>query len=490
MDPLLTNYGYVEMSQSRGAIHPVILSGGSGSRLWPLSRKALPKQLLALFGSDTMIQEAVHRLTGNGFAAPLIVANKDHQFAIAEQLRAAGVPDFELILEPAGRNTAPAATVAALRIAEQSKDGLLLIMPSDHVIRNANAFDKAVSIGADVARQGTLVTFGIKPIYPETGYGYIKTGESLNQQNTVFSIERFVEKPNREAANNYFSSPNYLWNSGIFLFSIKHFIAEMERLEPTILDLCNAALSRSQRNDNFIRLYEDAFLACPSQSIDFAVMEHASKSAVVPVDMGWNDVGSWSSLWEISVKGGDGNALIGDVITENTSNSYIRSDGPLVATVGVADLIVVATKDAVLVSHRGAAQDVKKVVERLTVQKREQVIDHLLVSRPWGSYERIDTGARFQVKRIIVKPGAKLSLQMHHHRAEHWTVVSGTALVTRDDQTFLLEEGASTYIPLGAKHRLENPGKLPLHLIEVQCGSYLGEDDIVRFEDSYGRVSG
>ena len=472
----------------RGVVFPVILSGGSGSRLWPLSRKALPKQLLALVGSRTMIQETVSRALGEGFAAPIVISNQEHRFMIAEQLRAAGINDAKIILEPAGRNTAPAAAVAVLKVMEDDPDGLLLLMPSDHVILDQKAFLAAVSIAAKAARTGALVTVGIKPSAPETGYGYIKSAAELEGVPGAFAVERFVEKPDRATAQNYLAAGGYYWNSGMFLFSAKSFLKEMERLEPAMLGFCRDAITHAHRDMDFIRLGEVAFLACPSQSIDYAIMEHVPNAAVVPVEMGWSDVGSWQSLWDISPRNAEGNTILGDVVTEKAVNSYIRSEGPLVAVVGVENLVVVATKDAVLVSHRDATQDVKKIVAQLESQSRDHHMHHAVVHRPWGSYESVDTGDRFQVKRIIVKPGAKLSLQMHHHRAEHWIVVSGAALVTCDDKQFLLQENESTYIPQGSRHRLENPGKVPLHLVEVQSGAYLGEDDIVRFEDTYGRA--
>ena len=476
------------MPKKNGSIVPVILSGGAGSRLWPLSRKVLPKQLLPLAGPNTMIQETVARVRGETFAAPLVISGQEHRFLIAEQLRAGGVNDARIILEPAGRNTAPAAAIAALKILEDDPDGLLLLMPSDHVIADVAAFHAAIAAAAKAARDGALVTFGIRPAAAETGYGYIKSAKALPGAPGVFAVERFVEKPDRTTAEAYLASGEYYWNSGMFLFRAATFLAEMERLEPAMLGFCRDAIAHAHRDMDFIRLGEVAFLACPSQSIDYAIMEHAANAAVVPVEMGWNDVGSWQSLWDITPRDASGNAILGEVITQNARNSYIRSEGPLVAAVGIENLVVVATKDAVLVSHRDAAQDVKKIVEQLEAGGRDHHIHHAIVHRPWGSYESVDTGERFQVKRIIVKPGAKLSLQMHHHRAEHWIVVSGSALVTCDDKEFLLQENESTYIPLGSTHRLENPGKVPLHLIEVQSGAYLGEDDIVRFEDTYGRA--
>lgn len=469
-------------------INPVILSGGAGSRLWPLSRKALPKQLLPLAGPATMIQETATRARGEGFAGPIVISNQEYRFLIAEQLRSAGITDAKIILEPAGRNTAPAAAVAALKVLEDDPDGLVLLMPSDHVVADVKAFRAAVDVAATAANDGALVTFGVKPSSPETGYGYIKAGAALSGVPGAFAVARFVEKPDRATAEAYIEAGGYYWNSGMFMFRAKSFIAEMERLEPSMLTFCRDAITHAHRDLDFIRLGEVAFLACPSQSIDYAVMEHAVNAVVVPVEMGWSDVGSWQSLWDIAPHGPDGNSILGDVIVQNSRGSYIRSEGPLVAAVGVDNLVVVATKDAVLVSHRDSAQDVKKVVEELEAKGRDHHIHHAVVNRPWGSYEGVDAGDRFQVKRIIVKPGAKLSLQMHHHRAEHWVVVSGTALVTCDDRQFLLPENESTFIPQGARHRLENPGKVPLHLIEVQSGGYLGEDDIVRFEDSYGRA--
>lgn len=435
-----------------------------------------------------MIQETAARARGEGFAPPLVISNQDHRFLIAEQLRAAGIKGARIILEPAGRNTAPAAAIAALQILADNPDGMMLIMPSDHAVLDVAAFHRSVTIARKAAEQGALVTFGIQPGGPETGYGYIKSAGPLPGASGVFAVERFVEKPDRTTAQSYLDAGGYYWNSGMFLFQAKSFLAEMERLQPKMLACCRDALAHGHHDLDFTRLGEPAFLACPSDSIDYAVMEKASSAAVVPVDMGWSDVGSWHSLWDIAERGAEGNALQGDVITENVRNSYIRSEGPLVAALGVENLVVVATKDALLVSHRDACQDVKKIVEQLESSKRDQHIHHSVVHRPWGTYESIDSGSRFQVKRIVVNPGAKLSLQMHHHRAEHWIVVQGTAVVTCDERKFTLNSNESTYIPLGAKHRLENPGSEPLHLIEVQSGAYLGEDDIVRFEDTYGRA--
>jgi mannose-1-phosphate guanylyltransferase/mannose-6-phosphate isomerase len=475
------------MSKIPGRIVPVILSGGSGTRLWPLSRKALPKQLLALTGERTMIQQTAGRAQGEGFAAPLVISGQDHRFLIAEQLRAAGIQDARIVLEPVGRNTAPAAAIAALLVAADDPDGLVLLMPSDHVISDEPAFHRAIETARQAALAGALVTFGITPAGPETGYGYIKGGDGLAGVPGALAIERFVEKPDRATAERYVASGDYFWNSGMFLFRARAFLEEMARLQPHMLDCCRAALEHAHRDMDFIRLGEAAFVACASDSIDYAVMEKAANAAVVPVAMGWNDVGSWSSLWEIASRGTDGNVIQGNVVTEGTRNCYLRSEGPMLAALGIADMVVVATKDAVLVSHRGATQDVKKIVDQLAARGSDQDVLYPVVHRPWGTYESVDSGANFQVKHIMVKPGQKLSLQMHHHRAEHWIVVEGTALVTCDDKQFLLQANQSTFIPLGATHRLENPGKAPLRLIEVQSGSYLGEDDIVRFEDTYGR---
>jgi mannose-1-phosphate guanylyltransferase/mannose-6-phosphate isomerase len=468
-------------------LHPVILSGGVGSRLWPLSRSLFPKQLLALAGNNSLIQDTARRVTGVGFTPPMIVCNVEHRFLIAEQMRAAGVAPHAILLEPQGRNTAPAAAVAALAVAEEDPDALLLLMPADHVIRDVQAFARAIDSAADAATRGHLVTFGIAPTGPETGYGYIQRGPALYETAHSFTVRRFVEKPDRATAATYIAAGDYYWNSGMFLFQAKRFLAELERLEPALLAHCRAALRNGKRDLDFFRLDAAAFEACKSISIDYAVMEHTDKAAIVPVEMGWSDIGSWEALWDASEKDGAGNALMGDVLHHGSHNSYLRSEGPLVAAVGVDDLIVVATKDAVLVGRKDASQDVKKIVEQLERDGRELHVTHRKVYRPWGAYEGLDMGENFQVKRITVNPGAKLSLQMHHKRAEHWVVVSGTARVTRDEEVFTLRENESTFIPLGAKHRLENIGTEPLHLIEVQSGRYLGEDVIVRFEDNYGR---
>jgi len=468
-------------------IHPIVLSGGAGSRLWPLSRSLFPKQLLALTSERSLIQETVARAAGQGFSAPLIVCNVEHRFLIAEQMREAGIRPGAIVLEPEGRNTAPAAAVAALLVEKQDPGALMLLMPADHVIRDVAAFQASVACAAAAARTGYLVTFGITPDVPETGYGYIRKGRALASLDGCFAVERFVEKPDAATAAGYVASGDYSWNSGMFLFQADVFLAELERLEPELLAQCRAAIGGGKQDLDFFRLDQPSFAKARSISIDYAVMERTDKAAIVPVQMGWSDIGSWDSLWGATERDGAGNAVKGDVLHHGAKNSYLRSEGPLVAAVGVEDMVVVATPDAVLVSHKSASQDVKQIVEQLKAQGRELHNSHRKVFRPWGSYEGIDTGPSHQVKHITVNPGAKLSLQMHHKRAEHWIVVSGEAQVTCGDRVFPLKENESTYIPLGARHRLENLGPEPLHLIEVQSGAYLGEDDIVRFEDTYGR---
>jgi mannose-1-phosphate guanylyltransferase/mannose-6-phosphate isomerase len=464
-------------------ILPVILSGGSGTRLWPLSREAYPKQFLPLVGDVTMLQATWNRVAAIAGKAPIVVANQEHRFMAAEQLRECNVTPQALILEPIGRNTAPAIAIAALQALATGEDALLLVVPSDHVVRDDTAFHAAVKQAAVAADAGKLVTFGIVPTAPETGYGYIKAhvGEGVR------GVDRFVEKPNLETAQQYVASGEYYWNSGMFLFKASRYLQELEALQPAILSACRTALDKASRDTDFIRLDADAFAASPNDSIDYAVMEKTADAAVVPLDAGWNDVGSWSALWEVSDKDADGNACHGDVIALDCRNSYAYGTR-LIAMVGLEDVVVVETDDAVFVGHKDRVQDVKEIVGLIKRDGRSEAAAHRKVYRPWGAYDSIDNGARFQVKRITVNPGATLSLQMHHHRAEHWIVVSGTAEVTRGDDVILLTENQSTYIPLGVTHRLKNPGKLPLELIEVQSGSYLGEDDIVRFEDQYGRA--
>lgn len=468
-------------------ITPVVLSGGNGTRLWPLSRSAYPKQFLPLVSSNTMMQETVQRLSGwANIDAPLVVCGNDHRFLVAEQLRAIDVIPKAIVLEPVARNTAPAIAAAAMMLSSEP-DALMLVLPSDHVIADIEAFERAVMQAAVAANAGQLVTFGIKPGHPETGYGYIQAGEALADAQACFKVRRFVEKPDLVTAKAYLESGDFFWNSGMFLFKPSVYLAELAKFKPQIFEQVQLAVKDSYHDLDFCRLKEDAFAASPSDSIDYAVMEQTQLATVVPVDMGWNDVGSWAALWEVQNKDSNGNSLRGDVIAENVQNSLIRSQNRVVAAVGVKDLIVVETTDAVLVAHKDSAQDVKKIVEHLKHYSRTEHEVNTRVYRPWGWYESMDNGARFQVKRIMVNPGAKLSLQMHQQRSEHWVVVSGTAVVTRDDKVEVLEENHSVYIAIGVKHRLENRSSRPLHLIEVQSGIYLGEDDIVRFEDHYGR---
>jgi mannose-1-phosphate guanylyltransferase / mannose-6-phosphate isomerase len=469
-------------------IHPVILSGGSGTRLWPMSRTLYPKQLLALFGGDSLLQQTVRRVAEDErYAAPVLVANEEHRFIIAEQLREIGVVPQALLLEPIGRNTAPAACVAALALIATEPDPLMLVMASDHAIGDVDAFGAAVGRAAQAARAGALVSLGVAPERPETGYGYIRRGSALEGLEQVYAIAEFVEKPGLEDAQEYIGSGEYFWNSSIFMFPARLYLEELERLRPDIVAACRRALADAQRDADFTRLGKKAFAACPADSIDYAVMEHTSRAAVVPVSMGWSDIGSWDALWEMGSKDQCGNSVAGSVVVEDTRNCYLRSEAGLLAAIGVEDLVVVATVDAVMVAPRNRTQEVKQLVARLVRESRDEVDALPTVHRPWGSFTALHNGHRVQVKHIVVKPGGKLSLQMHHHRAEHWIVVQGTAKIRRGDEEMILTEDQSTYIPLGTAHRLENPGKIALHLIEVQSGSYLGEDDIVRIEDSYGR---
>lgn len=469
-------------------IFPVVLCGGSGTRLWPLSRTMLPKQFLPLVTRKTMLQETLLRLGGmTQLQAPLVVCSNDHRFLAAEQLREIGVTSMAQILEPAGRNTAPAVAVAALCVADADPQGIMLVLPADHLIRDVAGFHEAAGKAATLASTGRLVTFGIVAREPETGYGYIERGEAVPGTKDAFRVARFVEKPDESHAREFIASGRFYWNSGMFVFTASRFLEELAKYRPDIHKAAKQAWSKSTRDLDFIRLDEAAFLASPAESIDYAVMENTRDAAVVEADIGWNDIGSWTALWQAGSPDAAGNVTLGDVHADNVRNCYVRAEDRLVAAIGVEDLIIVETADAVLVTHKNCSQDVKKVVESLKSNQRDEYLVHKRVYRPWGYYEGLDTGERFQVKRIMVKPGSKLSLQMHHHRAEHWVVVSGTAKVVRGEETLLLSENESTYIPLGTKHRLENVGKVPLHLIEVQSGSYLGEDDIVRFEDDYKR---
>ena len=463
---------------------PVILSGGSGTRLWPLSRKHKPKQLLSLFGDKTLFQDTLIRLDGLvDLERPLVVCNHEHRFMVADQLQELNIANSDIVLEPSGRNTAPAIAIAALQALKSNDDPLLLVLAADHVIRDVDAFHHAVNIAREQAEKGALVTFGIVPTSPNTGYGYIDALE----KNCVSGLKAFVEKPDLATAQAYFDSGSHYWNSGMFLFKASTFLTELEHYAPDMLKACRLAFSASQRDLDFIRLDEATFKQCPSDSIDYAVMEKTDKAVVVPLDAGWSDVGSWSSLWECAEQDSEGNVLRGDVMIDDVQDSYIHSEHRLVSVLGLQHIVVVETADAVMVTSKDSAQNVKEVVNHLIKKGRSEAETHRLCYRPWGHYDCIDSGERFQVKRITVNAGASLSLQMHHHRAEHWTVVSGTAKVTCGDKIILLSENESTYIPLGTIHRLENPGKLPLEIIEVQSGSYLGEDDIVRFDDDYRR---
>ncbi|WP_097281642.1 mannose-1-phosphate guanylyltransferase/mannose-6-phosphate isomerase [Caenispirillum bisanense] len=471
-------------------ITPVVLSGGSGSRLWPLSRADYPKQFIPVAGELSLIQQTVLRTVGAGFASPLVVCNEEHRFVVAEQLRAVDVAPRDILLEPVGRNTGPAAAIAALHLQEAgaAAEDLMLVMPSDHVMADVPAFLQAVIAATPAARDGALVTFGVTPDRAETGYGYIEAGDAMSLHPDVCAVARFVEKPEAARAEQFLAGGRHLWNSGIFLFSPQAYLDELEAAAPAVVAACRAALAGSTRDLTFRRLAAEPFTDCPATSIDYAVMERTRRAAVVPLAAGWDDLGAWSALWQLGEKDTAGNVARGDVLLHDTRGAYVRSDRGLVAVAGLTDVVVVATDDAVLVTDRSHAQEVKAVVDRLTAAGRTEATAPSTVHRPWGSYRAIDAGDRFQVKRIVVHPGGRLSLQRHFHRAEHWVVVSGTALVRRGDETFLLRENESTYIPAGTVHRLENPGRIPLHLIEVQSGGYLGEDDIVRLDDGYGRV--
>ena len=460
----------------------VIMAGGSGTRLWPLSRTGHPKQFLSLHGEMTMLQQTVDRLKGLPIESSVTICNEEHRFFVAEQLRAINKLG-SIILEPVSRNTAPAIALAALT--EDDNDPLLLVLPADHVITDVESFTESVKKAVPLAEQGKLVTFGVVPSEPHTGYGYIKAGVESGRG---FLVDTFVEKPDQATAKTYLEQGSYYWNSGMFLFKASRYAEELKAYRSDIYNACVKAVVDVAPDLDFIRVDADAFAACPADSIDYAVMEKTADAVVVPMDAGWNDIGSWSSLWDVGEKDENGNAVSGDVILYDAKNSYIKANHKLVAAVGIDDLVVVSTKDALLVAHKERAQDAKLIVNKLREDGRTEWELHREIYRPWGKYDSIDNGDRYQVKRITVKPGAKLSVQMHHHRAEHWVVVSGSAKVTNGDETFLLSENESTYIPIGVVHALENPGRVPLEIIEIQSGSYLGEDDIVRFEDRYGRV--
>ena len=463
---------------------PIILSGGSGTRMWPYSRSMYPKQFLPLIGDNSMLQETVLRLGDGDSISPLIICNEDCRFMVAEQLREIAVQAHSIILEPVGKNTAPAILLAALKVLESGNDETMLVLPADHNILDVKAFKEALTIAKRQAALGKMVTFGIVPTYAETGYGYIHATGDLEAK----PVGQFLEKPDSNAAQSYIDSGDYFWNSGMFMFKASKYVEEIGIYAPEMLEACKKSMSLAINDLDFVRIDKESFEGCPSDSIDYAVMEKTDSAVMVPLDVGWSDVGSWSSLWSVCKKDDSGNVIRGDIITEDTSNCFIQSEGKLIATVGLKDSVVVQTDDTILVASKDKVQEVKSIVEQLKKNNRPETQFHRKVYRPWGNYDSIDSGARFQVKRIIVKPGAKLSLQMHHHRAEHWVVVSGTAEVINGDKKILLKENESTFIPLGVTHSLANPGTIPLEIIEVQSGSYLGEDDIVRFEDVYGRA--
>ncbi len=468
-------------------IVPVILSGGSGTRLWPLSRESFPKQFWPLVSERTMIQETASRAIGPGFAPPMVVCNDSHRFVVAEQLRLLGVKGARVVLEPVGRNSAPAIAAAAVIVAETNPQAVLWMMAADAAIADTAALGEALCHAVGAARAGKIVTFGMRPTAPEIGYGYIETGDALAGHDGVRLIARFVEKPDAATAQSMAADGKHLWNSGMFVFTAATLLAELEQHAPKVLDAVRKSVAARHQDLDFIRLGEAEFAASPNISLDYAVAERTSHAVVVPSDIGWSDVGSWSALWELGRKDASGNVVSGDVVLEGARNCYVRGDGMLTAVVGLEDAVIVVTEDAVLAMHRDRAQDVKKIVDQLKAAKRSEATAHHRMYRPWGFYEGLIQGDRFQVKRIVVSPGAKLSLQKHFHRAEHWVVVNGSAIVTRDAEQVLLRENESIYLPLGCVHRLENPGKIPLTLIEVQSGAYLGEDDIVRIEDTYGR---
>ena len=466
---------------------PVILSGGSGSRLWPLSRKQFPKQFLALTGEHTLFQQTIERLVFDGMQDPIVVCNKDHQFIVNEQLQSLRLKSQAILMEPFGRNTAPAVAITAMKLVNEGRDELMLVLPADHVIDDQKALQRALALATVAAENGEMVLFGVPATKPETGYGYIKSSDDSLLPEGVSRVAQFVEKPNEKRATEFVNAGGYFWNSGMFLFRASRYLEELKKHEPDIYDTCLLTLERSRQTDDNLDIDEATFACCPDNSIDYAVMERTQRACVVPLSAGWNDVGCWSSLWDVQDKDDDGNVSKGDVVIQDSRNCMIHGNGKLVSVIGLDNIVIVETKDAMMIAHKDKVQGVKQMVNTLNDQGRSETQTHCEVYRPWGSYDSVDMGGRFQVKHISVKPGACLSLQMHHHRAEHWIVVSGTAEVTCDQNVFLLTENQSTYIPIASVHRLRNPGKIPLEIIEVQSGSYLGEDDIERFEDIYGR---
>ncbi|MYL25264.1 MULTISPECIES: mannose-1-phosphate guanylyltransferase/mannose-6-phosphate isomerase [Halomonadaceae] len=469
------------------SILPVLLAGGTGSRLWPLSRSLMPKQFIRLTGDQTMLQQTLQRAAGVNAQAPVVVCNEEHRFIVAEQARQADMALDRIMLEPFGRNTAPAVAMVAMQQRARNADPLLLVLPSDHLIDDDERFTTLIQQGAEAAADGQLVTFGVVPTGPETGFGYIEAGAPLSEGSNALAVSRFVEKPDQATAEQFLAAGNFYWNSGMFMFRASAYLEELRNNRPDIYEACERTVAAMPQDPEFDRVPAEVFEACPDESIDYAVMEHTQKAAVVPFDASWSDLGSWSALWEAEPRDEDDNVCIGDVVTHGTRNSYVRGESRLVAAVGMENAVIVETADAVLVANRDRVQDVKKVVEAIKNGDRTEHHAHARVFRPWGDYQSIDGGHRFQVKRITVKPGEKLSLQMHYHRAEHWVVVKGTAIVECNGEEKLLTENQSTYIPIGATHRLSNPGQVPLELVEVQSGAYVGEDDIVRFEDTYGR---
>ena len=467
---------------------PIIMAGGTGSRLWPMSRELFPKQFLRLYGQNSMLQETISRLTGLDVSDPVVICNEEHRFLVAEQLRQIGKFSRNIILEPVGRNTAPAIALAALQAITNGDDPLMLVLAADHIINNHCVFHEAIRVAERYAQADYLVTFGIVPNVPETGYGYIQRGKAVDvSDDAPYRVARFVEKPDRERAESYLASGEYYWNSGMFMFRAKKYLSELAKFRPDIFEACQRAVAAADCSSDFICIPHDIFYECPDESVDYAVMEHTADAVVVGLDADWNDVGSWSALWDVSPKDERGNVMTGDAWVHNSRNCYINSDEKLVAAVGVENLVIVSTKDAVLVMNKDQAQDVKKAVEFLKQNQRSEYKRHREIYRPWGRSDVVVQTPRFNVNRITVKPGGALSLQMHHHRAEHWVVLSGTGQITMNGKQFLLTENQSTFIPIGAEHSLENPGKIPLEVLEIQSGSYLGEDDIIRIKDQYGR---